>query len=112
MSLNNTLYLNTFSTNLLTFFSTFIDLYSNYSALQVLMFVCPTVLKLHFYGCCHPCYLKETLHNNKCIGAEKSFFSCGTHILPKFVNKKVNIEETTLIMAKILGGTSLPHQYQ
>ena len=40
---------------------------------------------------------------NKSVGAEKSFFSSWkTHILTKFVNKKVNIEETTLIMAKIL----------
>ena len=21
------------------------------------MSVCPTVLELHFYGCCHPCYV-------------------------------------------------------
>ena len=27
------------------------------------MFVCPTVSRLHFYGCCHPCStIKEVLH--------------------------------------------------
>ncbi len=26
--------------------------------LQVLMFVCPLLSELRFYGCCHPCWLK------------------------------------------------------
>ena len=28
---------------------------------QVLLFVCPTVSGLRFYGCCHPCFLKSQL---------------------------------------------------
>ena len=26
----------------------------------MLMFVCPTVSELRFYGCCHPCYIPLT----------------------------------------------------
>ena len=26
-------------------------------SIQVLMFVCPTVSELRFYGCCHPCFI-------------------------------------------------------
>ena len=29
--------------------------YPVFNTLQELMFVCPTVSKLRFYGCCHPC---------------------------------------------------------
>ncbi len=25
------------------------------SILQIIMFVCPTIQELRFYGCCHPC---------------------------------------------------------
>ena len=41
-----------FSTNLLTIFSTFIHLYSNF---KCSMFVCSAVSQLRFYGCFHPC---------------------------------------------------------
>ena len=42
-----------------SFDSTCIQLCSNFfssDTIQVLMFVCPTILELRFYGCCHPCY--------------------------------------------------------
>ena len=35
----------------------FIFLLSNSGTLQVLMFICPTVSELHFYGCCPHCLL-------------------------------------------------------
>ena len=31
----------------------------SYDILQVLMFICPTVSDLCFYGCCHPCFLQK-----------------------------------------------------
>ena len=38
---------------------TFIFCLFSSDTLQVLMFVCPTVQELCFYGCCHPCYTDE-----------------------------------------------------
>ena len=36
--------------------------------IQVLMSVCPLVSELHFYGCCHPCFLiKNTLFSDMMI---------------------------------------------
>ena len=37
----------------------------SYDTLQVLMFVCPIVLELRFYGCFHPCFYRYTVIKNK-----------------------------------------------
>ena len=57
MSLNRTLYLRNFATNLSTynFVKTRIFLFFIFSSDTLQEFVCHTVSELHFHGCCHPC---------------------------------------------------------
>ena len=44
--------------------------------LQVLMFVCPTVSELCFYGCCHPCFYKIAIQRGKqCLKVKNRFLS-------------------------------------
>ena len=61
MFLNIILYLNSFAMNLLKIKITldFLFIFCLFSsdALQLLMFVCPTVEELRFYECLNPCYI-------------------------------------------------------
>ena len=75
MSLNSNLYISSFATNLLTILFTLIHLYYASDTLQVLMFVCLTVLELCFYGWCHPCLYIFKISNIDCFKISECNFS-------------------------------------
>ena len=73
--------------------------------LQVLIFICPTVSELRFYGCCHSC-LCLFLCNIIQLNLEKScFYVHHTLNLTKILNKNISnmMSETYCFTSKTNG---------